>query len=166
MTCDVFAVFESGHRTLKAEKILKEIRVPVETVHFPRKPGISCATALYFPSQFTEEALAALAPSVAPPDALFRKTAEKTFTRLCCLVSCLDSKRVTKMGYSSSRMSVTHLHGSKAAPFIGAEDSSPPINGGASEHCLRHPLARVMRIYPSVKCYKRLEPSRSTPLVW
>jgi hypothetical protein len=51
----------------------------------------------------------------------------------------------TAQFYGISRMSITCSPDSKAAGFIPAEDSSPPINGG---------LVCVMRICPNVNCYR------------
>jgi hypothetical protein len=82
MSHDIFAVFNSVHRVLKAEKILKKRGVPVETVPVPRKISADCGVALSFPSQFTEKVRKSLASSPATPTALYRKNPDSTFTKL------------------------------------------------------------------------------------
>jgi hypothetical protein len=79
---DIFAIFNSVHRVLKAEKILKAKSVPVETVPVPRRISADCGVALSFPSKFTEKVRKALATSPAPPTALYRKNPDSTFTKL------------------------------------------------------------------------------------
>jgi len=72
---DLVAIFNSIHRVMKAEKVLKERRMAVMLIPVPRSLTSDCGLAIRYAETDRESILAVLAESDLVPEQIYRFTA-------------------------------------------------------------------------------------------
>lgn len=70
------AIFNSVHRVMKAEKLLKGLSLPILLIPAPRTLVSECGLAIRYDESSRNEVVRALAVSVLIPDSVYRKCAD------------------------------------------------------------------------------------------
>lgn len=71
------AIFNSVHRVMKAEKLLKAENLPILLIPAPRALSADCGLAIRYPAAERERVEALLATAAIVPEEIYRKTAER-----------------------------------------------------------------------------------------
>jgi Protein of unknown function (DUF3343) len=74
---DYVAIFNSIHRVMKAEKLLKERRLPILLIPVPRTLKADCGLALRYAAADRQAVESALAEEELMPEEVFVKNGEK-----------------------------------------------------------------------------------------
>ncbi|MFH1423297.1 MAG: DUF3343 domain-containing protein [Planctomycetota bacterium] len=79
MKFDSIATFKSIHHVLKAEKILKQKGIDIDTVPVPREISADCGVAISFSSKSLKNLRKTLKAAAVTPAAICRKNSDGSF---------------------------------------------------------------------------------------
>jgi hypothetical protein len=74
---DYIAIFNSVHRVMKAEKLLKEEKLPILLIPAPRALAADCGLALRYSAADRERIEALLAAAAVAPEEIYRKQEDR-----------------------------------------------------------------------------------------
>ena len=74
---DFVAIFNSIHRVMKAERVLKDLRLPILLIPAPRAVNTDCGLAIRYGVAAREEVERALAENGLSPEKVFVKRGEE-----------------------------------------------------------------------------------------
>ncbi|MDD2851754.1 MAG: DUF3343 domain-containing protein [Desulfuromonadaceae bacterium] len=72
----LFAVFNSAHRVMKAEYVLKKAGITILLIPAPRAFSTDCGLAIRFDDTFYDAVTQILTAETVPPDTIYRKVSD------------------------------------------------------------------------------------------
>lgn len=78
----LLAVFNSAHRVMKAESILKKCHLAILLIPAPRALSTDCGLAIRYESDISDCVLQALTAEKLLPDSIYRKNSDVDFERV------------------------------------------------------------------------------------
>lgn len=83
----LLAVFNSAHRVMKAESILKSCGLPILLIPAPRALSTDCGLALCYNSDLYDDVLQALTSENILPEHIYRKNSDSDYEPVCKIVN-------------------------------------------------------------------------------
>jgi len=78
----LLAVFNSAHRVMKAENILKKCGLTILLIPAPRAISTDCGLAIRYDSDLSDRVLQALTAEAVLPDSIYRKSSDSHYDRI------------------------------------------------------------------------------------
>ncbi|MFZ2950255.1 MAG: DUF3343 domain-containing protein [Desulfuromonadaceae bacterium] len=80
----LLAVFNSAHRVMKAEYILKKRELEIMLIPAPRALSTDCGLAIRYASELNDNVLQALSSEKLLPDCIYRKVSDSIYEPVWC----------------------------------------------------------------------------------
>ena len=87
----LLAVFNSAHRVMKAENILKKCGLAILLIPAPRALSTDCGLAIRFNNDLNDSVLKALASEKHMPTVIYRKDSDSAYVTIWCNENTEDS---------------------------------------------------------------------------